>query len=75
MATDTGIPHQQILVTFADRLQTAGVDLVLAIDEGEPENHHHVVFRYPIDDPQVAAFVGVWDDAEPNPTGGKRRTR
>ena len=69
------LPHRQIQISALSRLVTNGLDVVPAIDAGEASNHHHVVFDYPIDTVQVAAFVEAWDGPVLNPTGGKRRQR
>ena len=67
------VPHRQVFISSVGRLRAVGVDVIASIDAGEPSNHHHVVFDYPIDAAQVAAFVDAWDGPVTNPTGGMRR--
>ena len=66
------LPHSRILVSSAPRLASAQLHIVRSIDDGEAVNHHHVVFREPLDPVQIQAYVQCWDAPRPNPTSGKR---
>jgi hypothetical protein len=67
------IPHGQVQVSDRLTLESLGFTIVLDVDEGEPENHHHVVFREPLDDSQIQGFMDAFGEPIPNPIGGKRR--
>jgi len=72
---DADIPHGQVQVSSVGRLVEAGFEVKLAVDDGESELHHHVLFALPVTESQVQAFIDCFGQAVPNPTGGKRRKR
>ena len=69
------VVHTKVQVTTVRRLREHGFEPELAISNGEPETHHHVVLEEPVQESTLRAFIDCFGEPVPNPTGGKRRSR
>ena len=75
VCTESTIPHGKIQISTPAQLAAVGLDLVPDESDGQPQNHHHVIFEVPVTRLQIEAFVSAFSEPQPNPTGGNRRRR
>lgn len=65
------LPHTKMQVTTVERLQAAGVELILDVSDGQPLTHHHAKLPEPVGEYSAQKFIDCFDMPIPTPGGGK----
>ena len=68
-----GLPHSQVRWSTAGGLQAAGIELVYTPSKNHIA-HFSAVLGEPVEE-SILAFIACFSDPEPDPDGGKRRSK